>query len=243
MASFVGTFDEFIKYISPRARNVVNGISRQYKKKVGRCEECNSTTTTLEAAHVTGKERPVIIEEILTPFINGETVTIDLDLFESKFLAAHEPIEKVIRVLCRTCHRAYDAPNQVVHETLPQIEVWTEQTTNPDAPIITNSEITSYFRQTVITLSEEIVTKLLNDEYCKRTFDVNFPVLKKVPFNADRETIRKYSRNDNGYIRWSPQNTIERTGSRYLVLTQWYDRNRLPFVQWKQLIDNKNSTA
>lgn len=47
MASFIGTFEEFIKYINPRVKNVVNSISRAYKQEVGRCEHCNSVEATL----------------------------------------------------------------------------------------------------------------------------------------------------------------------------------------------------
>ncbi len=238
MASFVGTFEEFTKYISPRARNVVNNISRRYKEQIGHCEECKSTNVTLEAAHITGRERPVIIEEILSPFINGETVTVDLDLFESKFLAAHEPIESIIRVLCRSCHRAYDAPNQVLPQT--ELEEGSGQLINLDAPVVTNSEITTYFHAVVPVLNRDLVNKLLNEEYCKKTFDVNFSVLRAVPFDADKEVIRNCSRDENGYIRWSPKNAVEHNGSRYLVLTQWYDRNRAPFLQWKSLVDVEN---
>jgi len=235
MASFVGTYEEFTKYISPRARNVVNGISRNYKKEIGRCEQCQSTTVTLEAAHITGRERPLIIEEILAEFINGEIVTVDLDVFESKFIEAHNPIEQIIRILCRPCHRTYDTNNEMAIEPLSDLQDVTceEASEKRDLPLITNSEITSYLRQTIPTLRDSIIINLLDKDYCKQVFNVNFPVLKAIPFDANQEAIGEIARDEKGYIRWSPQNPIERTGSRYLVLTQWYDRNRAPFLRWK----------
>lgn len=60
MAVFVGTIEEFNRYIGPRVRNVVNIITKGYKKDVGKCEHCPSADD-LESAHITGKERPVII--------------------------------------------------------------------------------------------------------------------------------------------------------------------------------------
>lgn len=92
MASFIGTIDEFIKYVNPRAKNVVNSITRNYKKEKGECEHCSSKTEVLEAAHVTGRERPKIIEEILDGFRNGEIITVDLEVFENLFLEAHKLI-------------------------------------------------------------------------------------------------------------------------------------------------------
>jgi len=238
MASFVGTFDEFIKYISPRARNVVNSLSRKYKKEVGQCEKCHSKTATLEAAHIAGRERLKIIKDILETFTNGEIITIDLEVFESKFLKEHEPIENNIRVLCRPCHRDYDSLSDgIIEYPFKTNTAISESNSSIEIPSISNSEITTFLRQIVPKLSGDDVEKLLDAECCKNIFRVNFPVLKSIPFESDKEMISKLAR-INGYIRWSPQRTIERSNSRYLVLTQWYDRNRSLFIKWKQGIED-----
>ena len=227
MASFIGTFDEFTKYISPRARNVVNAITKNYKLQIGKCEHCGSTTETLEAAHVTGRERSIIIEEILKEFTNGEIITIDLEVFENKFLSVHEPINKIILVLCRPCHRKYDKPNNttIYDEVAPEEEINSE--------LISNAEITEYLRQSVPNMKDDEVLNLQSLEYCKPTFGLSFEVLKKIPLNSSIEEIRKLAQ-INGYNRWSTQRPIQRNNLLYLVTTQWYDKHRRPFMSWQE---------
>ena len=175
MASFIGTIDEFIKYINPRAKNVVNSITRRYKTEIGSCQHCGTTTETLEAAHITGRERPIIIEEILADFTNGEIITIDLEVFENKFLEAHNPINECILVLCRQCHTAYDNNNP----QRPNITVENTEENNPQ--LITNSEITEYLRNNVPNFSNEEIENLQSREYCNNTFRINYPVLTLPP--------------------------------------------------------------
>jgi len=230
MASFIGTFDEFIKYINPRIKNVVNGFSRTYKQEIGRCEHCESVNATLEAAHVTGRERPVIIEEILQDYVNGEIVTVDLEVFENRFKQAHDPISDVIKVLCRPCHIQYDNQIQlaVEQETIQTID----EGILDESVSVTNAEITDYLRRIVPQLSEAEIEKLLNAEHCKRKFNVNFAVLKEIPTGSDIDTIRRYAQ-VNGYNRWSTRRPIQVGNRMFLVLTQWYEGNRGPFLRWK----------
>ncbi len=115
MAKFEGTIKEFTKFIGAYARIKVMHIASKHKKVLGRCEECGSTSKGLEAAHVNGLERPVLISNILSSFIEGDIIKVDLNEFEERFVDAHTPIEKTIRILCRQCHRAYDNLKQI-HE-------------------------------------------------------------------------------------------------------------------------------
>jgi hypothetical protein len=149
---------------------------------------------------VTGRERPVIIEEILQDYINGEIVTVDLEEFEKRFKQVHDPISDVIKVLCRPCHIQYDNQIQLAVE---QEAIQTIDEGSLDETVgITNAEITDYLRRTVPQLSETEIEKLLNAEQCKRKFDVNFAVLKEISADSDIDTIRRYAQ-VNGYNRWS----------------------------------------
>src|SRR5437868_2288945 len=82
-------------------------ISAKHKKMLVKCEECRSTAK-LESAHVQGKERPLIISNILSQFIEDGMIRIDLTDFEERFVDAHHPIETTIRILCSDSHRKYD---------------------------------------------------------------------------------------------------------------------------------------
>lgn len=67
MPKFEGTIQEFTKFIGAYARNKVQSITRNYRREVGKCEGEHCTATSdLDAAHIKGKERPVIIANILS---------------------------------------------------------------------------------------------------------------------------------------------------------------------------------
>lgn len=117
MAIFEGSIYEFTKYLGAYCRIKVMHISTKYKKEKGACEDCKATEF-LESAHVRGKERPLVISNILSEFINNDIIKIDLDLFEERFVEAHYPLESSLRILCRDCHRLYDSKKKVLPDTL-----------------------------------------------------------------------------------------------------------------------------
>jgi hypothetical protein len=108
MPQFEGTIKEFTKYVGAFTRLKVTYISSQFKKQIGVCQDCGIVTKGLDCAHVKGRERPIIISEILSEFIDGDIVKVDLEEFEDKFVEAHTPIENTIRILCKECHNKYD---------------------------------------------------------------------------------------------------------------------------------------
>jgi hypothetical protein len=107
MTEFAGTIKEFTKFIGPYARIKVAYIAANYKKQKGKCEDCG-VTNSLDAAHIKGKGRALIIANILSEFIEDDIIKIDLNEFEQKFVHAHLPIESTIKILCKECHRKYD---------------------------------------------------------------------------------------------------------------------------------------
>jgi hypothetical protein len=107
MASFIGSSKEFRRYFGPRMRNHFNQMTRMCKLDVGKCQHCGQEAN-LEAAHRHGNGRNRIIENILEMHTHKGVATIDLDLFEKKFLAAHQPLKETILILCNRCHREYD---------------------------------------------------------------------------------------------------------------------------------------
>lgn len=121
MAQFEGTIKEFMRFIGPHARIIVWNISQKYRKKIGRCEDCGSTTK-LEAAHVKGKERPLLISNILCQFFENDIIRIDLNEFEERFIEAHLPIESSIRILCNFCHKKYDNSKEIAEIVPGSIE-------------------------------------------------------------------------------------------------------------------------
>lgn len=109
MASFEGTAQEFHHYIGPRIRNAVNLLTRKERlKRNGVCEFCGKKAT-LESAHVQGKERRKIIEEVLKEYAAEGGVSVpDLAKLESEILLAHHPLSDVFKFICKDCHKIYD---------------------------------------------------------------------------------------------------------------------------------------
>ena len=107
MSRFAGTTRGFKRFIGPHLRNVVQQITRSQKAAVGACEHCGADGE-LDAAHVHGHERIDIINFLLGTSDPQALVDVDLIEFDRAFRHEHDPVEKAILVLCRTCHRTYD---------------------------------------------------------------------------------------------------------------------------------------
>ena len=76
-------------------------------------------------------------------------------------------------------------------------------------------------------ITEEIVAMLCSKSYCKQTFDLNYPFLKRVENVISLSEQRKV----NGYDRyWANEQTIH--AGKYFVCNDWYERNRVPFIKW-----------
>jgi 5-methylcytosine-specific restriction endonuclease McrA len=107
MAEFKGSIKEFHRFIGPRMRNVVQSITKGYRKDIGKCEHC-SVVTELQAAHVHTKDRQTLILQALDGYIENELISVDLSLFENRFKELHYPLDEVFKILCQKCHKDYD---------------------------------------------------------------------------------------------------------------------------------------
>ena len=111
MANFVGSLQEFHHFIGPRVRNVVNQAAAPHRKRrEGICEECGEKAE-LQSAHVHGRGRRTIIEEVLARYTNSDgVVACDLQQVEKEIVSSHIPIEETFKFLCHLCHVEYDSP-------------------------------------------------------------------------------------------------------------------------------------
>ncbi|MFC4321309.1 hypothetical protein [Litchfieldia salsa] len=80
-------------------------------------------------------------------------------------------------------------------------------------------------------LSQEKVQFLCDSKYSKRTFDINYPFLIKIKqgIPLDQQGIF------NGYNRYW-KNPINFNDERYLMCSQWYDKNKTRFIKWMEEI-------
>jgi hypothetical protein len=108
MARFEGSIQEFHHFMGPRIKNIVNNLTRTYRKqRDGICEHCGERKE-LHSAHVYGRGRMEIIENVLSAYTQNGIVSCDIGEVERKILEAHLPIESSFKFLCQDCHVAYD---------------------------------------------------------------------------------------------------------------------------------------
>lgn len=110
---FMGSFDDFKRYVGPKCRNEVNIFCKPYRDEHNEiCEYCGKKAQ-LQSAHI--KERPIIINEILEKDYKkgNDYYEVDLPEFFDKFKKAHFPIENNIFFLCRTCHNKLDKTKEI----------------------------------------------------------------------------------------------------------------------------------
>ncbi|WP_066071640.1 hypothetical protein [Neobacillus soli] len=98
--------------------------------------------------------------------------------------------------------------------------------------ILVRTTMEKIVREQLMTIDR---TELLLDvKYCKSTFDINYPFLKKVVWDSPLSDQRKI----NGYDRyWAKDITINQ--ERYLICNDWYERNKPKFLKWLKEIENK----
>lgn len=138
MANFTGTLDEFYQYFGPRSSDIVTQLARKERKnKYGNRISCGEDDngskckqyTGLHAAHIKGRERKVIFQEILNEIgkqVNDDIFSIDIDKFEKVFNQKHENFLSVIKFMCPKHHKRYDL-NNVNHDDLPYIVLLDEE--------------------------------------------------------------------------------------------------------------------
>ncbi len=60
-------------------------LAAKYKKQIGKCENCGNRNS-LDAAHIEGRSRSLLIANILSEFIEDDVIQIDLNEFEERFV-------------------------------------------------------------------------------------------------------------------------------------------------------------
>ena len=113
LAKFIGSFEEFKRYVGPKCRNEVNIFCKSERvKHRGICEYCGQKHV-LQSAHI--KERPIIIKEILDNNykIGTDLYEVALEDFFVKFKDAHMPVPDHIFFLCKGCHDKLDKERSI----------------------------------------------------------------------------------------------------------------------------------
>ena len=223
MAQFEGTIKEFTKFIGAYARLKVAFMAANYKKQKGKCEDCG-IVNSLDAAHIKGRGRALIIANILSEYLEDDRIKIDLNEFEQKFVDAHLPIESSIRVLCKECHRKYDKQINEERPTIRKASIVDEGTTIEN--LVKNQMNKSkamhiaYTRNlTSLTNSNTIFSNIINaqDGWWLQPFNDKFKTDLHIILNDDRA--------HRLYIFKLPANTITNPSSHFKQRNDKYRAN------------------
>lgn len=235
MATFIGSNQEFKRYIGPLLRNLVQQLSRKYKTDIGCCQKCGAIRG-LEAAHIHGRERSVIIDEIIGDHANENTISIDLVEFEQYFKDKHEGINEVIIVLCKKCHTDYDAPatlSNVASDLRVESNVEKEATAVTfNKRLFSNKEIQQRISDVAKGMPSSDLKALCEKVNSKETFNIDFPLFIKVPIAISSENKKNAVKDEHDRNRWTWKYEFEKEGFLYGVTTQWYPRHDQKVQAW-----------
>ena len=235
MAYFIGTEKDFKRYIGPILRNLVQQITRDYRRQIGKCQFCG-TTYNLEAAHVHGKDRNTIISNLLKSYKTGSEYNVSLSEFEKQFRSHHAQVEEAILILCKQCHYEYDKGHgNTIQQEEKSIQseiissksesVSSSPSSSQPARLYSNSEIQSEICEVLKTLSKTELEYFCDLQNSKEVFGLRFPLLMKIPANIMPAQIQQYLKDDKGKNRWTLKYSVKVDGYIYAITTQWYVQN------------------
>lgn len=225
---FIGSKEDFNKFLSGFCRNLVQKITRKYKIQVGKCEHCGAIDKQLDAAHIHGNERKTIIDSALEEFGHGDYVDVDLNKFESQFIDAHKPIERIIKILCKDCHKIYD--KKIYNSVKPKKINCYDNQLRANKKTVNGMKIGQYVKNRMFfllnnnKLTLSTISDLQNKDYCKQIFKIGHPLL------INNKRLIKDSK---GISRYYKDEVIEG----YWLCSQWFESQWDSFLSWEKSIN------
>jgi 5-methylcytosine-specific restriction endonuclease McrA len=239
MASFIGTKKEFKRYIGPMLRNLVQQLTKKHKSKIGQCQHCGAPDS-LEAAHLHGRDRGEIIDNILNNYTNNSIITIDLSEFEKHFREEHHVIDETIIILCRNCHSKYGTePSSNNHRAFPADKLLQQpphtienNSNKPSGRSFTNSVIQQKISLIAKNLTYEELEQFCNKDNSKKSFDLDFPLFVQIPKDASIAEKNNALKDRHGRKRWTLKFEFEKNGYVFAITTQWYAKHDNKVKEW-----------
>lgn len=249
MAYLEGTLDEIYKYLGPRTSDIVTQLARPHRKnEYGNRKSCIEPGckqyTGLHAAHLKGRERRVLIQEILNEFGDlkvDKTYRINLETFEEQFRKKHDDFSNVIQFMCPKHHKKYDLKNGIADldekpildldeiEDVIKITQLLEDNNSLDNLLSNKDYIVNKLEilQNIKNL-DEIIQTLTNPHKCKELFNIDFPILISEKLISEDQVRRYYSKE---YFK-------DKKGNIYKITNHWFKEQRDLFNNWIQNSNN-----
>ena len=248
MAFIEGTLEEIYTFLGPRTSDIVTQLAKPHRKnKYGNRKSCGEKNnddsickqyTGLHAAHKKGRERKILIQEILEEF--GEkntdsTYKIDLNLFEEEFKKKHENFNEVIKFMCPKHHKNYDLKNGINNskevpiidiEEIEEIIEISELIENEDTidTLLKNKDFVLYALEKIKLKNnlDELILTYTDSEKCKQLYKLDFPLLIEIS-KITEDLHKRYYSNDI---------FIDNYGNEYKITNHWFKPQREAFENW-----------
>ena len=233
MATFFGTEKEFVDFIGPRIRNVVNLIAKSERDACNKiCQMCKTTNVELQSAHIYGKERKTIINQVLQKYKNGDNYLIDIQQVENEIKETHYPIKETFLFLCASCHKRYDRIKKDAENyksALPQTNyIQDKQSQNIDIEIIEVEKSKKIIQnnQQETPMCKNSSEKCNNLSENKITKNDAKKLCEKNGFNLIGEKITFASKNKSANIYWANP-SIDSLSENWWILLNDFNRREL----------------
>ena len=76
-------------------------------------------------------------------------------------------------------------------------------------------------------LSDETINQLTEKEFCKETFEIDYPMLKKIEDHSSLSDQRNVSGNSRYWAE-----TILINGEKYFICNDWMEKNKVKYESW-----------
>jgi len=215
MARFIGTINDYEKYIGPRIRNIVNILAKNERsKRNGICEFCKKKAE-LQSAHKHGKGRKTIIHEVIKKYDNGSYIDVDIEKCENEITELHKPINQVFYFLCMECHRKYDSKaSEKVTNDYSEINIERNESQQNTLKKAVNFDIENGGQLILLPDPKTFREKLLKFHCAKLTIIYNDGRIKEDIWNAKNitESSNIIGNIRSGYLRdWRQKGIVRAT--------------------------------
>jgi hypothetical protein len=111
-AKLTCSISDFHEFLGDNIKNYIPYLTVGERRKLNHiCQKCGREVTQLDSAHVHGRERPQVIEDIIKKYTiddKKQIIQVDLHKVIDEIIEANRPIKNNFRFLCKECHRKYD---------------------------------------------------------------------------------------------------------------------------------------
>jgi phosphomevalonate kinase len=98
--------------------------------------------------------------------------------------------------------------------------------------IYTNREIQETIANVISKFSQSDLDKYCRQDYSKMVFDINFPLILKVPDYYTYTEKSEAVKDEGGMNRWTWKFEFRKNGYTYAITTQWYARHDEDVQRW-----------